>query len=147
MPTDTKRPNARNFVAKNAKCTTSGAGAHVDKKKELKRGRAKNQKTVEKLPETFLLGSTVETCRGDKVSGIVESTQVVNGNTWVYFRNNGQLMRAPFNCLRETTSGCIAGVAAPLGGTIKRSPDIGVGIYGTASPTKKRTKKTRGRTK
>ena len=38
----------RNFVAKNAKATTSGAGAHKDKKKAEKQGEVKHKK--EKIP-------------------------------------------------------------------------------------------------
>ena len=35
----------RNFVAKNAVATTSGAGAHKDKKKAMKQGEVKHKKT------------------------------------------------------------------------------------------------------
>jgi len=42
----------RNLVAKNAKTTTSGAGVHVDKKKEAKAGITKHKKDVE-LDEAF----------------------------------------------------------------------------------------------
>ena len=44
-------PKPRNFVAKNAK--SAGAGAHKDKKKDLKQGIAKHKKKV--LPESASL--------------------------------------------------------------------------------------------
>lgn len=37
-------PKPRNFVAKNAMSTTSGAGAHKDKKKAMKQGEVKHKK-------------------------------------------------------------------------------------------------------
>jgi hypothetical protein len=40
-------PKPRNFVAKNAMATTSGAGAHKDKKKAMKQGEVKHKGKVE----------------------------------------------------------------------------------------------------
>lgn len=44
ISTDKIKP--RNFVAKNAMKTTSGAGAHKDKKKAIKNGDAKHKKDL-----------------------------------------------------------------------------------------------------
>lgn len=48
----------RNFVAKNAKATTSGAGAHKDKKKAEKQGDVKHKKTLVPMDETATAGAT-----------------------------------------------------------------------------------------
>jgi hypothetical protein len=44
--TQTASPKPRNFVAKNAMKTTSGAGAHKDKKKAVKQGDVKHKKSM-----------------------------------------------------------------------------------------------------
>ena len=44
-------PKPRNFVAKNAKATTSGAGAHKDKKKEAKQGYEKHKSKFDAMME------------------------------------------------------------------------------------------------
>ena len=41
-----KKPSKRNFVAKHAKSTTSGAGIHKDKKKAMKRGERKYKNSL-----------------------------------------------------------------------------------------------------
>ncbi|CAB4125965.1 hypothetical protein UFOVP181_273 [uncultured Caudovirales phage] len=48
----------RNFVAKNAKATTSGAGAHKDKKKAEKQGNVKHKKDLVPMNETPSAGTT-----------------------------------------------------------------------------------------
>jgi hypothetical protein len=47
----------RNFVAKNARATTSGAGAHKDKKKAEKQGDVKHKKDLIPLSEEPSAGS------------------------------------------------------------------------------------------
>ena len=42
----TYKPKIRNYVAKNAKSTTSGAGAHKDRKKAAKSGEVKHKKDM-----------------------------------------------------------------------------------------------------
>jgi len=51
-------PKPRNFVAKNAAATTSGAGAHKDKKKAAKQGETKHKKaaTAENIEYSAKLG-------------------------------------------------------------------------------------------
>lgn len=49
-------PKIRNYVAKNAKSTTSGAGAHKDRKKAVKAGEVKHKKDM--FSETATAGST-----------------------------------------------------------------------------------------
>ena len=51
-----KKPNNRNFVAKHAKSTTSGAGVHKDRKKAMKAGETKHKKDV--FSETATAGAT-----------------------------------------------------------------------------------------
>jgi hypothetical protein len=46
-------PKPRNFVAKNAAATTSGAGAHKDKKKAAKQGETKHKKTADAMAENI----------------------------------------------------------------------------------------------
>jgi hypothetical protein len=48
----------RNFVAKNAKATTSGAGAHKDKKKAEKQGEFKHKEQKIPMDETATAGAT-----------------------------------------------------------------------------------------
>lgn len=48
----------RNFVAKNAKATTSGAGAHKDKKRAEKQGEVKHKKELIPIDETATAGAT-----------------------------------------------------------------------------------------
>lgn len=54
IPTD--KPKIRNYVAKNAKSTTSGAGAHKDRKKASKAGEVKHKKDM--FSETATAGAT-----------------------------------------------------------------------------------------
>ena len=49
-------PKIRNYVAKNAKSTTSGAGAHKDRKKAAKAGEIKHKKDM--FSETATAGAT-----------------------------------------------------------------------------------------
>ena len=48
----------RNFVAKNAKATTSGAGAHKDKKRAEKQGDVKHKKQAVPMDEDATIGAT-----------------------------------------------------------------------------------------
>lgn len=55
LEANTSKP--RNFVAKNAKATTSGAGAHTDKKRAEKQGDVKHKKDLIPLAEDPSVGS------------------------------------------------------------------------------------------
>ena len=58
----------RNFVAKNARATTSGAGAHKDKKKAEKQGNVKHKKDLIPLAEDPSAGTTNTNSIGTVVS-------------------------------------------------------------------------------
>lgn len=55
---EVKSSKPRNFVAKNAKATTSGAGAHKDKKRAEKQGDVKHKKDLVPMDETASAGAT-----------------------------------------------------------------------------------------
>ena len=55
---EAKTEKPRNFVAKNAKATTSGAGAHKDKKKAEKQGEVKHKKQAVPMDEDATAGAT-----------------------------------------------------------------------------------------
>ena len=58
----------RNFVAKNAKTTTSGAGAHKDKKRAEKQGDVKHKKELVPMDEDATAGATSAANVGTVVS-------------------------------------------------------------------------------
>lgn len=55
---EVKSSTPRNFVAKNAKATTSGAGAHKDKKRAEKQGDVKHKKELVPMDEEATAGAT-----------------------------------------------------------------------------------------
>lgn len=65
---EAKSSKPRNFVAKNAKATTSGAGAHKDKKRAEKQGDVKHKKELVPMDEDATAGATSAANIGTVVS-------------------------------------------------------------------------------
>jgi len=99
-------PKPRNFVAKNAVSTTSGAGAHKDKKKAEKQGDFKHKKEKVPMDEAGFFGGGGSFSRGWKVGGGRHrdpedwdegNTEppnnfavYINGKKWKVFKGRGQ---------------------------------------------------------
>ena len=65
---EAKSSKPRNFVAKNAKATTSGAGTHKDKKRAEKQGDVKHKKELVPMDEDATAGATSSANIGTVVS-------------------------------------------------------------------------------